>query len=169
MDSELQSVFFSAVQHQSKHLWDRAATSAAKSEVYFSPGREEWAAAFNYSSSENCGRWMWNDSDSLQLQEDSQDEENYNSPFLFQQGHRLIKFSDLCRGMAGQIVNISVSCCRGGEWCGEHWCHRWSMAGLGLMGNICPHRPVLSSHMLWRCVCVCVFMCSFILICQTPL
>lgn len=40
-DSELQSVFFLAVLHQSDQLWDRADTSAAKSKVYLSSGREE--------------------------------------------------------------------------------------------------------------------------------
>lgn len=59
--------------------------------------------------------------------------------------------------MAGLTANISVSTCRGAEWCGERWCHRWSMSGRGLMGNISPHGPGLSSHMPWRCMCVSKF------------
>lgn len=62
------------------------------------------------------------------------------------------KGSDLCRSMAWQTMNISVFSCWGVEWCREHWCHRWSVSGLGLMGNISLYRPGLSGHMLWRCV-----------------
>lgn len=69
------------------------------------------------------------------------------------------KASDLCTSMAGQTVNISVSCCSEGDWCGDHWCHRRTVSGLGFIGDISPHRPGLSSHMLCRCVCACVCVC----------
>lgn len=72
------------------------------------------------------------------------------------------KGSDLCRSMDEKTVNISGFTCCEAEECGERWCHRWSVSGLGLVGNMSPYRPGLSSHMLWRCVCVRARVSTFI-------